>query len=449
MLWTAASASNASSLLVSPTSDVLSEPVRVRIQGVQPGAEVIVRASFRDHQDSPWNAEARFFADAHGAVDTDADVSLGGTYTGTGAGQLLCSALPVAIRDLSAHKASLGNSARPLISPVLVDISYINIEVSASVVGAKPLVATVRRGYAHDGVVANEVSTAEVVGVYYAPPPNVAQRQAVLVIGGSGGGVSWQQAALLASHGHPALAIAYFGYKDLPPALVDIPLERFSAGVQWLRAKTKSSQVAVVGTSRGSEAAQLLAVHFPEGVAQVVLISPAHLGHGGFGNDVGAARAAWTLRGQSVPFVRFAGDATASDETAFREQGKMPPGFVGTPSFLPFWNSDRAAADWGIPVERANARFLVLAGTADTMWPSWIAADRIAARVSSRRRADLVRVVTYPGAGHAISRVAFANAMSDFTLHPVTKSFASVGGLPAANCAAGFDVWKQILAFIS
>ena len=73
-------------------------------------------------------------------------------------------------------------------------------------------------------------------GVVYAPADS-RNRPAVLVIGGSVGGVDGPayQAASLSSNGYVAFALAYFGVNGLPSTLEHIPLEYFDAAIEWLR----------------------------------------------------------------------------------------------------------------------------------------------------------------------------------------------------------------------
>src|SRR5438128_7337617 len=56
-------------------------------------------------------------------------------------------------------------------------------------------------------------------------------------LSGSSGGLPQELAALLASHGYAALALAYFSYEHLPAELVAIPLEYFETGMRWLHAQ--------------------------------------------------------------------------------------------------------------------------------------------------------------------------------------------------------------------
>ena len=89
---------------------------------------------------------------------------------------------------------------------------------------------------------------------------------AVLVLGGSEGGLLFaaQTAALLASHGMVSLALAYFRFEQLPPHLVEIPLEYFETATPGLSAQpgVKPDALAVVGRSRGAELALLLGSRF-------------------------------------------------------------------------------------------------------------------------------------------------------------------------------------------
>src|SRR5258708_38276392 len=73
-------------------------------------------------------------------------------------------------------------------------------------------------------------------GRYYAPAATSAPRPAVLLFGGAEGGLSGYldvAAGLLASHGFPALAIAYFGIQGLPPQLANLRLEYFMGALTW------------------------------------------------------------------------------------------------------------------------------------------------------------------------------------------------------------------------
>ena len=84
--------------------------------------------------------------------------------------------------------------------------------------------------------------------------------------------------------GYPTLDIAYFDEPGLPSALRDIPLEYFARALRWLAHQPDviANQLYVSGVSRGSEAALLLAVHYPKLVHGVIASSPSDLSFGSY-----------------------------------------------------------------------------------------------------------------------------------------------------------------------
>src|SRR4029079_2432814 len=148
------------------------------------------------------------------------------------------------------------------------------------------------------------VSGAGFLGRYYRPAPRANRPVPVLLIGGSEGGLSMTgEAALLASHGYPALDVAYFGAYGLPHNLERIPLEYFVRAARWLgrRPGVDGRRLVVYGVSRGTEAAQLLAAHFPKLFAGVVILSPlARVDPSCVPGHLGGGAPAWTLHGRPV-----------------------------------------------------------------------------------------------------------------------------------------------------
>ncbi len=125
------------------------------------------------------------------------------------------------------------------------------------------------------------------IGEFWHPTATSEARPAVLVLGGSEGGLPGVLLpAMLASAGYPALGVAYFGEPSLPNVLSRIPLEYFAKALSWLARQpgVNPAEIAVLGISRGSEAAQLLGVYYPKLVHAVIASVPA---------DQEADRAIW------------------------------------------------------------------------------------------------------------------------------------------------------------
>ncbi len=167
---------------------------------------------------------------------------------------------------------------------------------------------------------------------------------AVLVLSGSSGRVEADRARMLASHGAAALSYRWFGDGDLPPGICEIPLESFTPYVD--RLAELSDNLAIVGTSKGAEAALLLAAHDPR-IRTVVAIAPTHVVWSnvgpGYDGETLPWRSSWTLDGKPLPFVPFDTTWTVPDE----EPVVLEPGYT---------QSLRVAADQvpeaTIPVER-------------------------------------------------------------------------------------------------
>lgn len=107
------------------------------------------------------------------------------------------------------------------------------------------------------------------VADFYRPANSPAPLPAVIVIGGSRGGLDGRtgwEARTLAEHGYATLHLAYFLAPGLPTALHLIPLEYFKTASDWLRSQPgiDADRIAIVGTSIGGMAALVVAAHYPD-----------------------------------------------------------------------------------------------------------------------------------------------------------------------------------------
>jgi dienelactone hydrolase len=439
-------AANPVQLSVTPEAGLIDAPFHVQLRNVLPGARVTLTSSRPDAKGRTWTAVGEYAADADGAVDVDRSPSLGGSYEGVSPHGLWCSALPVAPDKLSTYVAELPSLPELGTAPELDVSGEYRVALSARIDGKPVASATAVRSYGPPGATQEVTAAGGVRGVLYSPPSGAATQVPVVVLAGSGGGLPRAQAALLAAHGHPALAQGLFAYKDLPPSLLGIPLESIRAGAKWLEQHTGAKRVAVMGTSRGSEAAGLAASYFPEDFAAAVVYVPSHLSNGAFAPGVTQLKAAWTLGGKPLPADQ---GETDSNNAADAMHALKPPGFIGTPYYLKTWSDPKVAAAVGIPFEKMSGPVLAIGAGADQMWPSFIGAERIRQRLIAHGKAESAEVHVYPGAGHMITRVGYGGPLSSFVFHPVARDFEATGGLPNANCEDSYDAWDQVIKFLS
>lgn len=371
-------------LEVAPHDSLLDRAVSIHLAGVRAGSRVTIFL-----RENGWRSHAVYRADAHGVVDLAHAASIGGSYTG--------------VRPMALFWSLRGSS-----NPAPWDGGTVEIDATQ---GAKTLARSsiIRRAGAA-GETSKMLSVARdgFYGRYFAPRPDGRRHPAVLIFGGSEGGLSVEpDARLLAAHGFPTLALAYFGEPGLPAELGRIPLEYFARALRYLDRQPEVDQRRVVtyGASRGSEAALELGVHYPGLVHGVVGIVPSSEVFPGLVTHGAGRVAAWTFRGRALSFVG-------------------------------------AAAT--IPVERIRGPILVAGGKQDLLWPSFYFAQDIADR-SREHHGPPVHVYEYPLAGHfgyAAPYLPSANAVYHAGVrHPL-------GGTAAANAAVRADLWPRILRFL-
>ncbi len=69
-------------MAVTPAAGLLDEPLRIRLRGAPPDAEITVRAHLLDPAAVTWSSHASFVADANGSIDLTTDAPVSGTYSG-------------------------------------------------------------------------------------------------------------------------------------------------------------------------------------------------------------------------------------------------------------------------------------------------------------------------------------------------------------------------------
>jgi fermentation-respiration switch protein FrsA (DUF1100 family) len=354
-----------------PTA-LLDTPIHITVTGLDPRERVAINARTHDGEGNEWESGATFVADGHGEIDLSRDAPSPGSYKGMDAMGLFWSVKrPDGARGHYFYPPSDG-------ARLVLTVAAGNEVVART---------NVVRLWLAEGVSSQRLRTGRngVYGVYFAPASKDSRRPAVLVFGGSEGGLgTGLQAALLASHGYPSLAIAYFDGPGLPDQLSEVPLE--------------------MGTSRGGEAALLIGANFPELVHGVVALVPSNVTVCGFPDRTSPA---WTLGGRPLPCVRRSG-----------------PGSHGEPGAI-------------IPVERIAGPILLVCGGRDLVWPSCPMSEAIQARLRANQYPYPHLLLRFRRAGHEIGFPV------PYLQSPKLEFSAR------ANRLARALAWPQILAFLA
>jgi uncharacterized protein len=276
-----------------------------------------------------------------------------------------------------------------------------------------------------------KVTADGLVAELYAPAEVQGRLPAVIVLGGSEGGMNHnvtQEARLLARHGFAALQLAYFGMPGVPATLQLIRLEYFKTAIDWLCAQPDVDpiHIGIEGTSIGGEAALTVAAHYPE-IKAVVAAVPSSVVWPGIGGVERRPPSTFTLAGKPLPDLPFGWVGALHDTYALYKGGL--PARVTHPGAI-------------IPVEAINGPVMLICGKRDADWPSCPMSDQIAARLRAKRFTHPIQLLEYADAGHAVFGPPLTPTSGDF------PSLGLLGGTPAANDAARSDDWAKSLAFM-
>lgn len=251
-------------------------------------------------------------------------------------------------------------------------------------------------------------------------------RSAVLVLSGSSGQVAVDRARLLAAHGAAALSIRWFGGRHQPRGICEVPLETFAPALD--RLAQLHDHLAIVGVSKGAEAALLLATRDPR-IRAVCALAPTSVVWSNIGTGLDrhteAVRSSWTLDGTPLPFVPY--------------EEPVPLVADGPPAYRCWYehsllSNTARAVDAAIPVERITGRVVLVAGGDDQVWPSDLFAEQIRARRAAHGLPT--EVITSADAGHRVSLPG----------EPVPRGgfWMDRGGTPQADAALGEQVWPVL-----
>ncbi len=261
-------------------------------------------------------------------------------------------------------------------------------------------------------------------------------------LSGSGGGLSEAQAALYASRGYAALALAYFRAGHLPETLIRIPLEYFERGIAWLEARpdVDAERLAVGGTSRGGELCLLLASRYPQFKAVVARV-PSAVVYGGIGGEEGHLQPSWTYQGEGIPFV----PSRPSQLPDYERAGER--GYALTPIYLRSLEDKDAVRKATIPVERINGPVLAISGKEDAMWPSSVYSEMVMERLAEHMHPYAFEHVACEGTGHNVGQPWWPTTVTE-GLHPVTKVLFAHGGDPRQSAHEQARAWKRTIEFL-
>ena len=405
-------------IAIRPGAALLDAVPSIRVTGLRPAQTATISAS-TPRPGGLWSAQATFVADRAGTIDLARAAPVSRGYRGAAALGLL------GIERL------LGPGSSPI--PRAGPVTTFRVRAGGATATARfsqltraPRVSESSETVARQGF----------VGRWYAPPGR-RSGPGVLVWGGSEGGIadSERQAELLASHGTPALALAYFDEPGLPCSLSEIPLGYFVRALRWVRHRpgVDPSRVWILSGSRGTEAELLVAAHWPGLVHGIVAEAPSSIGYSASPGTCAPRRpAAWTLHGRAVAHAFSDGPSLEPDGAVDDRAGFEAT--LGTPV-------TEAAV---IPIGSFRGPALLISGGDDQLWPARVYGDQIMRELRSDPAPH--EHLDYPDAGHIVLGIPSIPSVRTERTDGMTFD---LGGSPAADDAAHRADWPIMRRFIA
>ncbi|AOZ06322.1 acyl-CoA thioesterase/bile acid-CoA:amino acid N-acyltransferase family protein [Cupriavidus malaysiensis] len=418
-------------LEVTPADALIDQPRRIVVHGLRAGEHVTLTAQTTRGRGVVWASQAVFAADGDGTVDLGRDAPLSGSYAGVAPMGLLWSQCPL---DVPSRELFHADTTEPLRTQLVAEAG-----------GGEARAELVQR-LAASGVTRQELREDGLVGTLYLPP-GPGPHPAVMILNGSGGGINEPRAALYASHGYAALALAYFKAPGLSDYISNTPLEYFERGLRWMHARLRPAHgfVALSGQSRGGELVLLLGATFPELVSAVVGYVPGavvHSAQNAADPAIGREGAAWLLGGKPLPHL-WEHNRTAT--WAPYDEGPAPHRHER--AILTALQDPDAVERARIAVERIRGPVMLLSGTDDGSWPSSLYSRMVAERLAAHGHPHEVAHLDFAAAGHAIL-FPYVPTTQMVYAHPVSGRISTTGGTPAANAAADEGSWSGVHAFL-
>ena len=403
-------------------------PLRITVSGLTPQQLFRISATSRTSTDRALISYAVFRADDAGSIDLSMAKPLEGTYSKPDPMGLFWAMSPQPVPVEIWDRLDLPPFYPP--NPWTVFV-----EVAPDRGGAALASLKVVRLYAAPGLRTVDLREAGLVGKLVLPSHGDPNNRipAVLLLGGSEGGIDDAGATLLASHGYAVLTLAYFGVEGVPSELVDIPVEYALRAVKWLQARPEidRGRIAIIGKSRGSELALLAASVSPE-IKAVIAMSPSSVVWGGIAKspEVRGSVSAWAYEGKPLPFL-----SAKAPQDLFQEF--LAKGSLHSRLYDYLFSDRDAVKQATIPIERIQGSVLLISGAEDRVWGSPIMARQIVERAAQFDRAASFESITYDGAGHNIREP-----------YRPTHGQARLGGTAEDHALAERDSWEKILAFL-
>jgi dienelactone hydrolase len=407
-------------LTVTPNISYADDKVAIHVTGLQPFQIRSLKLSVTDSKGIRWESVACFQANEYGEINPENQAPIaGGSYEGKHTMGLFWSLKPEKLSsfhfdtDLN-FTISFGTGDGDRLTRTILRKSYENIE--------------------NHNITKKEIRNKMVANFYKHETNN--QRPTVVLLAGSGGNFQHRKAGYLASKGYNVLDLKYFGAKNLPEQLENVPLEYLHTAINWLKNQSTvdASKIALMGRSKGAEYALLYASKYNDVNAVVSTV-----GSSVTWSSKRYIKSSWSYNGKGVPMAR--GSITEAIRFLKSTGGKAQ---VQLPYMLSAFEKTKRIEKSSIKIENIKCPILLISGEDDLQWPSTMMSNRIKVRAEKYKFKYEIKHYSYENAGHQFDDLPFIPQI-DFSNISTWKS----GGNFQGNALASIDSWNRVFIFLN
>jgi esterase/lipase len=245
------------------------------------------------------------------------------------------------------------------------------------------------------------VATDGFVG-HMAEPEEKAAHSVIIVMGGEKGLLPGIKIAeRFADYGIAGLAVSLFGADGLPKGPDRIPIDMFEPAIYYLKETRKFAKVSIYGISMGSVIAALAARYIP-GIDNLIMVSPSHVPfEGTLDKKHMTGHSFVTWRKEEIPYVKP--DFSQNKAMKYSYDARAGRNVMGMWSdYMDAYEDGERELQSEIPLDKTNARILMMAGTGDEAWPSEYSVQYLEKQLRHAGYINDYKAVFYPNASHLL-----------------------------------------------
>jgi dienelactone hydrolase len=412
---------------IEPKTFFYQNDLSIKVSEVRPNSLFSISFETTDANGIDFHSEAVFKSDRSGCIDLSTDRPTKG-YEGVQPNGLLQQ-----LKCNGHAPLSVGSHVEPLVVKVyLRDREHIK-EIEGLLAESQFVLSFHKPG------VRKEDITDPFPGTFYMPK-RADSGLGMICLGGGSGRPAYLNAAMLASHGYPAIALSYFSGKGQPSHCVDIAVEQIKIARDWLMSQDGIDSVGIMGCSKGAELA-LLAAGYND-FNPIVLVSPTAYVFQGLG-DYRHVKSSWTYQEKPLHFLPLPMTALKTAAFVARLLLHRPHRFVGLYEQA---IADAASADLkkaAIPLDKIKGSVCICSGGLDGVWPSAMMGKTLEKGLSG---AQHVEHHLFEDAGHLVNTVLPKLPVQITSGKGMLLDF---GGDLISNTQANIDMWQNIIDFLN